>query len=129
MDVTKMMGGNTGIPTRVKGTPRPIRNRVMVTDMHFGEMKTTGGIILTNDDGKDRGIKPRWAKVFAKGPENQDPYGIGDWILVEHGRWTRGFEVELPGSEDAVTMRIVEAESVLMWSEEKPDDILIGSKA
>ena len=44
--------------------------------MHFGEQVTQGGIILGNDDGKTRGIYPRWAKVFSKGPENKDEYSI-----------------------------------------------------
>jgi len=110
----EIMGGNTGIPVRVKGSVRPIHNRVIVSDMNFGEEITAGGIILTSDDGKDRGIKPRWGRVVAKGNDNNDPYSIGDWILIEHGRWTRGFEVEM---EDGTveTMRTVEAESILGW--------------
>jgi len=120
-------GGSTGLPTRVKGNVRPIRNRVIVSEMNFGEQKTAGGIILTSDDGKDRGIKPRWGRVVSKGPENNDPYGIGDWILVEHGRWTRGFEVEME-DDSVVTMRTVEAESILGWSDETPDEINFGEK-
>lgn len=122
-----LTGGATGIPTRVKGKVRAIQNRVIVSDMHFGEQKTAAGLIITSDDGKDRGIKPRWGKVYSKGPENKDEYGIGDWILVEHGRWTRGFEVE---DEDGTvtTLRTVESESVLMWSDEKPKDMLFGDK-
>jgi len=121
--------GKKGYQSTVKAQSiRPINNRVIVTDMHFGEQTTQGGIILTSDDGKDRGIKPRWGKVFAKGPENDDPYNEGDWILVEHGRWTRGFDVELEGFEEAKTMRMVEAESILMWSDEEPQDMLWGDK-
>ena len=119
--------GSVGLPTRVKGSVRPIRNRVIVSDMEFGEQKTTGGIIISSDDGKDRGIKPRWCRVVVKGNENNDPYEVGDWILVEHGRWTRGFEVEL--EDDTVkTMRTVEAESILGWQKEVPDNLLFGNK-
>ena len=89
----EISGGSTGLPTRVKGSVRPIRNRVIVNNMEFGAQTTSGGIILASDDGKDQGIKPRWGCVVSKGDENADPYAIGDWILVEHGRWTRGFEV------------------------------------
>ena len=120
-------GGSTGLPTRVKGNVRPIRNRVIVSEMNFGEQKTAGGIILTSDDGKDRGIKPRWGRVVSKGPENNDPYGIGDWILVEHGRWTRGVDVDEGNGES--TLRMVEAESIIGWSKEKPNDIQIGDEA
>lgn len=120
------MGGSTGIPTRVKGKVRPIHNRVIVSDMEFGEQVTQGGIIISSDDGKDRGIKPRWGRVVAKGSDNNDPYEVNDWILVEHGRWTRGYEVEM---EDGTiqTMRTVEAESILGWQSETPDNILFGN--
>ena len=47
----------------IKGTPRAFGNNVLVTDMHFGEQVTEGGIIIADDDGKTRGIYPRWAKV------------------------------------------------------------------
>ena len=118
--------GSTGLPTRVKGSVRPIRNRVIVTDMEFGEQVTQGGIIVSSDDGKDRGIKPRWGRVVAKGNENNDPYEIGNWILVEHGRWTRGYEVETDGGSTE-TMRTVEAESILAWQEDTPEDVVYGN--
>jgi len=128
MDLQKIAAGNTGIRTRVKAeTVRPIHNRVIVSGMNFGEQKTAGGIIITSDDGKDRGIKPRWGQVFSKGLENDDPYDVGDWILVEHGRWTRGYDIENENG-DVTTLRTVEAESVLMWSDEKPADLLFGDK-
>jgi co-chaperonin GroES (HSP10) len=127
MDLQNLAGGSQGLPTRVKGKVRPIHNRVIVSNMEFGEQVTQGGIIIASDDGKDRGIKPRWGQVVSKGRDNKDPYEIGDWILVEHGRWTRGFEVEM---EDGTveTMRTVEAESVLGWQPETPENILFGDK-
>lgn len=122
-----LSGGSKGLPTRVKGNVRPIHNRVIVSDMHFGERQTAGGIIVSSDDGKDRGIKPRWGRVVSKGNDNKDPYEVGDWILVEHGRWTRGFEVEMEDG-GVKTMRTVEAESILGWQTEEPEDILFGGK-
>lgn len=108
-----------------KGTVTPIGNRVIVSDMHFGEIKTKGGLVITSDDGKDRGIKPRWGRVVAKGPKNDDPYNVGDWVLVEHGRWTRGFDIESENGE-VKTLRTVEAESIMLWDNEKPEDALFG---
>jgi len=104
-----------------------IGNRVLVTDMHFGEQKTASGLIIGNDDGKTRGVYPRWGKVYSKGPDNDDEYNVGDWILVEHGRWTRGIDIETP-NDGEITIRMVEAESVLAMSNEKPDGITIGSE-
>lgn len=111
---------------KVKGTVKAIQNRVLVSDMYFGEQKTAGGLIITSDDGKTRGIYPRWGKVFHKGPKNNDPYEVGDWILVDHGRWTRGFTVETEQGD--IELRMVEAESVLMYSNEKPNDVYVGNE-
>lgn len=102
-----------------KGDPSPIGNRVFVTEMHFGEQKTKSGLIITDDNGTTRGIYPRWAKVYSKGPENNDPYNTGDWVLIEHGRWTRSFQVETSG--EIVELRMAESESILGYSDTKPD--------
>lgn len=110
----------------IKGKPRAVGNRVLVSDMYFGEQKTAGGIIVTNDDGKTRGIYPRWGKVYSKGPQNNDDYEVGQWILVEHGRWTRGILVD--DGEQEVELRMVEAESVLAYSEERPNDAQFGTE-
>ena len=111
---------------KVKGNPKAVSNRVLVTDMYFGEQKTSSGLIIKDDDGTTRGIYPRWAKVYDKGPENKDDYKIGHWILVEHGRWTRSFSVETDDGDKEI--RMVEAESVLGYAEEKPNDVYIGSE-
>lgn len=110
----------------IKGKPSAIGNRVVVTDMYFGEQKTKSGIVLTNDDGQTRGIYPRWAKVYSKGPKNHEDYKVGDWILVEHGRWTRGFNLD--DGECEREFRMVETESVLAYSKEKPEDVQMGAE-
>jgi len=103
---------------------KAIGNRVIVSDMEFGEQVTKGGIIIRSDDGTTRGIYPRWGRVFRKGPKNNDPYEQGEWILVEHGRWSRGLTIELGGEE--MVLRMVEAESILAYSDERPADHRIG---
>jgi len=110
----------------IEGKPEAIGNRVLVTDMYFGEQKTESGIVLKNDDGQTRGIHPRWAKVYSKGPENHDEYTIGQWVLVEHGRWTRGFILNDGTGEDEY--RMVETESILAYADEKPNDTQIGNE-
>jgi co-chaperonin GroES (HSP10) len=109
-----------------KGRPAPVGNRVFVTDMHFGEQTTASGLIVSSDDGKTRGIYPRWAKVHSKGPKNKDPYEVGDWILIEHGRWTRSFFVETDAGE--LELRMAESESILGWSDSKPEGLQIGAE-
>jgi len=109
----------------IKGEPHAIGNRVLVSDMHFGEQTTSSGLIISDDNGTERGIYPRWGKVYGKGPDNNDPYNIGDWILVEHGRWTRGIKFNTNNTE--IELRMVEAESILAYSDEKPDNVQIGN--
>jgi co-chaperonin GroES (HSP10) len=107
----------------VKGKLRPLRNNVLVIDMGFEEQKTASGIVLQSDDGKSHGVKPRWARVWAVGPE-QDEVIIGKWIYIEHGRWTRGIRVEEDGKE--IVIRRVDTEAILLQADEKPNDIYIA---
>lgn len=120
-------GGGFKITPTIKGSLKPVKNRVLVSHMHFGEQKTKAGLIIRSDDGETRGIYPRWGKVYAKGPTNTEDYAVGDWVLVEHGRWTRGIDLEQDNG-DKLTIRMVEAESILAMSDEKPDDVTIGAE-
>jgi co-chaperonin GroES (HSP10) len=108
------------------GKLTPIGNRVIVKNMYFGEQKTAGGLIIRDDDGTSRGIYPRWGQVHSKGPDNKEDYSVGDWILIEHGRWTRSVKIDEGSGE--MELRMIEAESVLMWTDEKPDDVYIGEE-
>jgi co-chaperonin GroES (HSP10) len=107
----------------LKGKLRLLQDKVMVSNMYFGEQQTKSGIIIKNDDGKVEGIYPRWAQVWAVGPEHKEEFKVSDWILVEHGRWTRGIEYEQDDGE-IITIRLVENKSILMWTNEKPNDIV-----
>lgn len=103
---------------------RPIRKHILVRDMNFGEQKTASGIVLRSDDGKSEGVKPRWARVFAIGPEQTD-VRVGEWVLLDHGRWTRGIEVE---EEDGTKFTIWRADpdGILLTADEKPDGLELG---
>lgn len=70
------------------------------------------------------GIHPRWGKVFAVGPKRTD-LKVGDWILVEHGRWTRSIEHELENGEK-IELRMVDNNAILMSAEEPPNDVLLA---
>lgn len=111
----------------VKGTLHAVGNRVLVRDMYFGEQTTKSGLIIKDDNGSTRGIYPRWGKVYAKGPENSDEYSVGDWILIEHGRWTRGIVLEQQDG-NKIEVRMVETESILAYSNEKPSGLQIGAE-
>lgn len=98
---------------------RAVADRIVVYNMHFGEQTTQSGIFISNDDGKTRGIHPRWAQVHSIGPSVDCEYTVGDWVLIEHGRWTRKFEGDL---------RMVDSECVLMFAYEKPSGVQLGSE-
>lgn len=97
---------------KVKGRVKPLRNRVLVTDMEHGEQRLASGLIIPDDNGKERGIKPRWCTVYAVGSEI-DFVKPGDQILVSHGRWTRGVQVsEADGTTRVV--RMVESDAIML---------------
>lgn len=107
----------------VKGKIKPIRDNVLVTDMEFEAVTTASGIVIPSQNGKSEGVKPRWGRVWAIGPEQQD-VNVGDWIYVEHGRWTRGITVE-DENGDEIIIRRVENKSIMMQSDERPNDVYI----
>lgn len=119
-------GGGYKITPKITGSLEPINDRVIVKNMHFGEQKTNGGLIISADDGTTRGIYPRWGQVHKKGPRNNENYQPGDWVLVEHGRWTRGVKLDEGNGEEEV--RMVEAESILAMSDVKPEGVRIGAE-
>lgn len=120
-------GGGNKVKPRVSGKLTPIRDRVVVEEMHFGMQTTSKGLIILNDDGADHGIKPRWGRVYAVGPE-QTEIQVGQYILIDHGRWTRGVELEDPESNETTTVRMVDNNDILAVSDEPQEDITIGSK-
>jgi co-chaperonin GroES (HSP10) len=99
----------------------PTKKNILVTDMEFGERKTQAGIILPGDDKEERGIRPRWCRVLAVGPKNQD-VKAGEYILVAHGRWTRGLDMTDPDTNESITIRLVDPKDVLLSSDEMPSD-------
>jgi len=108
----------------IKGKLIPIRDNVLITDMNFGEQQSAGGIVVLSDDGKSEGVKHRWGRVWAIGPEQKD-VEVGEWILLEHGRWTRGVTIELEdGSE--IIIRRADIKAILMVSDEKPSGLELG---
>jgi hypothetical protein len=104
-------------------TFRALRDDVIVEEMAFKERKLQSGIILLDDDGKGHGIRPRWGKVYAIGPE-QTEVSTGQWIMVAHGRWTRGVKIA-DGNEETVIRKVDNAD-ILLVSDEDPgtDDTL-----
>lgn len=94
-----------------------LKDYVIVRDMNFSGRKLSSGVLLINDDGHTSGIRPRWAQVYAVGHDQTD-VKTGEWVFVEHGRWTRGIEVEVQG--EAMTLRRVDPKNIIFVSDEPP---------
>jgi len=94
------------------------KKRVLVSDMHFGETKTAGGLIIPDDDGTAGGVHPRWAKVYAVG-KDQDDVQVGQWIMVAHGRWSRALKVAKDGTE--LEVRMIDENDILLVSDDEPE--------
>lgn len=94
---------------------RAIKKDVIVTDMAFDHRFTQGGLILLNDNGKSTGIRPRWGRVYAVGPDQQDVQ-VGQWICVAHGRWTRGLDIE--DETGTRTIRKIDPKDILLVSDD-----------
>ena len=101
--------------TRIKADGfRPLKNNVFVTDLDSGPHQTAGGILLPDDNMTDRGVHPRWGRVWCIGPDVKD-LSVGEWVYIEHARWTNAIELELP---DRV---------VRMWRVEWPEAVLLAA--
>jgi co-chaperonin GroES (HSP10) len=115
------MSSQKPVINHVKGNHiQPLKNKILVRDMSFGDIKTKSGIILINDDATSRGIHPRWAQIYAVGDKVKDVHPL-QWVLVDHGRWTRGVEFEVEDTAEIFTVREVEESSILLVADEKPD--------
>lgn len=98
-----------------KNQLQAIQDHIIVTDMVFDERITTGGIVLLNDNGKGYGIRPRWGRVYAVGPR-QENIKVGQWVLVEHGRWTRGLDIEDESGKRSI--RKIDPKCIMMVSDD-----------
>ncbi|NDH66751.1 MAG: hypothetical protein EBY22_02365 [Gammaproteobacteria bacterium] len=101
-------------------TIKPLPKRILAELLGLEERVTVGGIILKSDNGKDHGVRPRWAKIRLVG-EGIDWVQPGQYVLVAHGRWSRQFECEHNGE----TLKLVhlDNEEVLLVTDDQPDEL------
>jgi co-chaperonin GroES (HSP10) len=111
-------------PTDIKAL-HPLRDTVLVTEMSFDERITSTGIVLINDDMKSSGIRPRWGRVYAIGPDQSD-VKVGQYVCIAHGRWTRGIKIN--DGTGKLTVRKVDNNDILLVSDEPVADHTMGDK-
>jgi hypothetical protein len=90
-----------------------LKDTILVKDMVFKE-RMVGSILIVKDDGKDSGIRPRWAEVYKVGPDQRD-VRVGEFVMVAHGRWTRGIDIE--DENGPTTIRKVDPKDILLVSD------------
>ncbi len=103
---------------------RPLNDWVLVSDMSFNERTLSSGVILLGDDGRADGIRPRWGKVYAIGPNQKDVHE-GQYVLVSHGRWTRGIDIEDETGKKSI--RRIDPKDILLISDEPRIDDTIST--
>lgn len=86
----------------------------------MGERRV-GGIILRDDNAKDHGIRARWAKVW-RVAEDIDYIQPGQWILVEHGRWTMTISVR-DNLDQEFQFHKIDPNGIMCVSDEQPEDV------
>jgi hypothetical protein len=101
-----------------------IGEHVLVTEMSFEGRTLSSGVILLNDNGRADGIRPRWGRVYAVGP-NQKDVAVGQYVCVAHGRWTRGIDIE--DAQGKQTIRRIDPKDILLVSDEMPNDDTIST--
>ena len=73
---------------------------------------------MMDDDGSEGGIHPRWGKVYAIGDQQED-VKVGEWVMVSHGRWSRGFKIKKKGVE--LEVRMIDENDILLVSDDEPE--------
>jgi len=101
---------------------KPLRDCVFVCELDQGVKQTKSGIIIPDDNMTGRGVRERWGKVYAVGPEIED-LKVGEWVLLQHGRWTNGIDLELPDGEVRI-WRVDYPEAVLLVSQDDPREVI-----
>jgi co-chaperonin GroES (HSP10) len=75
-------------------TIRPIHDKVLAKMLEpVGDERKVGGIILTERNLGEESVRPRWFEVISVGPE-QTEMQAGEFVLVPHGRWSRGVDID-----------------------------------
>ena len=105
---------------------RPLSKDLLVINMDMGEQVTSGGIVIMSDDGKAHGVKPRWAQVYKVGDQCEIDVAPGQWVLIEHGRWTR--KIKIDDGESEKEFQKVEVASVIAVADQRPSDFYIGQE-
>ena len=97
---------------------KALHNKILCHYIEKGQQTLASGIILMDDNAREAGIRPRWMQVYSVGPKVKD-IRDGQWVMVEHGRWTHGMTIRDDDGKE-LTLWAAEEESVLLVSDTQP---------
>jgi hypothetical protein len=73
-------------------TLTPLRDKIIGKMIdQFGIKQTTGGLFVSEVAGSEVSVRPRWFLITHVGPDQED-VSVGDYALVDNGRWTKGID-------------------------------------
>jgi hypothetical protein len=100
---------------------KPLKGKIFA-QVQFKELKSRGGIHMLNDEGKHHGVHPRWAKIWKLGEGVKDDISPGQWILVEHGRWTQKFLWKNPDTGIEHYFHAIDPKAIMCVQDEVPEE-------
>lgn len=103
---------------------KALKSKVLVTDLERGS-RIINGIIIPDDNGKSEGIRPRWGRVYSVGEDIVD-IKVGQWILIENGRWTRMLKVKEDDGTETQVWGVEWPQSVMLVSDTDPDTVIFS---
>jgi hypothetical protein len=103
-------------------TVKAIADHLICVDGQFGHQTTESGIFIKSTAGTNAGITPRWFRIHSKGSSCNIAAEPGQWVLVEHGRWSSEFK------HDEVTYWRVDPLGCMVVSDEKPENEIYYNK-
>ena len=106
---------------------KALKGKVLVTDLERGS-RVVSGIIIPDDNGKSEGIRPRWGKVYSIGEDIED-IKVGQWILIENGRWTRMLKVKEDDGSYTQLWGVEWPQSVMLVSDSDPETSIFSQWA
>jgi hypothetical protein len=92
---------------------RAISDKIIVHGMEFGGQTLNSGIILVD-------------QVYSIGPQANTELKVGQYVMVAHGRWTRG--INITDEEGDKTIRCVDPKDCLLVSDEPQANMAYGDK-
>ena len=100
----------------------PLRENVIgrMLDPIGKERSTKAGLVLTERNFGEETIRNRWFEVTHVGPD-QEHIKPGDYVLIPHGRWSRGIDLEGSLREED-KLFLLDNDAMLMTSDILPDE-------